>query len=115
MERRDEVGTGRRKKRPSERLPAGQGWASLDAGAGAPGAEEPGQGGPGDKWAVPAGAQHARSHPWAVPWEGRQGAGVLWGLCWGLGPRPPTRPPAQERLGAGVEWSAPCPAPTWRR
>lgn len=111
MERRDEVGTGRRKKRPSERLPAGQGWASLDgtsAGAGAPGAEEPGQGDPGDKRAVPAGAQHAWPHPWAVSWEGRQGAGVLWGLCWGLGPRPPARPPA--RLGEAGSGSGVPPA-----
>lgn len=115
MERRDEVGTGRRKKRPSERLPAGQGWASLDgtsAGAGAPGAEEPGQGGPGDKRAVLAGAQHARPHPWAVPWEGRQGAGCC-GVCaggWAL-----THPPTRPGGGWEQEWSAPRPAPTWRR
>lgn len=31
---------------------------------------------------------------------------MLWGLCWGLGPRPPAHPP-WGRLGAGVE----CPPP----
>ena len=53
---------------------------------------------------VLAGAQHAQPHPWAVPWEGRQGQGAV-GSGLGAGPTPARLP----RRGWEQEWSAPLP------